>query len=134
MAGNNKEISLIKLWHILGIVCFIALIVFVYIVPFQKPKPPKQLTEKEILLAIDQCKKMAKDVNVSHQFQRQLNTLNCFKNLASKNIDYNYCLNLEKDYQTNCLVAFAQIKSDLTICQQGTTEIIISNCQKLAAD
>ena len=77
---------------------------------------------------------MLKDVKVSHQFQRQLNTLACFKNLVFKNIDLNYCLNLEKDYQIPCLVAFVQVELDLSICEKGTSEVIISSCKKLAAD
>lgn len=129
-----EKIPLTRLWHILGIVCFIALIVFAYIIPLKKIAKPQPLTEEEVLLEIDQCKKMLNNPKVSHQFQRQLNTLACFKNLAAKHIDLNYCLGLDKDYQTLCLAAFAQTNSDLSICERGTAEIIISNCQKLSVD
>ena len=86
------------------------------------------------LIEIEALTYRSPNPKVSHQFQRQLNALACFKNLAAKNIDLNYCLDLDKAYQTLCLAAFAQINSDSSICEKGTVEIIISNCQQLSTD
>jgi hypothetical protein len=132
MPAKQEKITLTRLFHVLGMVCFIALIVFAYFLPWQESYKAQQLSQQEILLKIDQCKKMLTDVTVSHQFQRQLNSLACFEFLATKNTDYNDCLDLDRKYQLICLAAFARVESDLSICEKAISEQIISSCKKLA--
>ncbi|MBD3359094.1 MAG: hypothetical protein GF365_00075 [Candidatus Buchananbacteria bacterium] len=132
MPAKQEKITLTRLFHILGMVCFIALIVFVYILPWQESHRSSKLSQQEILLKIEQCKKMLTDITVSHQFQRQLNSLACFEFLATKNTDYNDCLDLDRKYQLICLAAFARVKSDLSICEKADSEKITFSCKRLA--
>ncbi len=132
MSANQEKITLTRLFHILGMVCFIALIVFAYFLPWQESYKAQQLSRQEILLKIEQCKKMLTDVKVSHQFQRQLNSLACFEYLATKNTDYNYCLDLDRKYQLICLAAFAIVEADLSICEKADSEQITFSCKRLA--
>ena len=74
----------------------------------------------------ENCITKLSDIDVNRD-QRQINTINCFKDLAQQNYDVNLCLQLEQYSQIGCLIGFAKAKNDLSICELGQA-IVFNDC------
>lgn len=125
----------IKIYLFVVIVIIIILLLFLIFYVWQKPDPEMEelmgsnnTAEIDVLEEIGICYSKINDVKVIHKFQRELNTLSCFKNLAEQGVDQLICLNFTVDNQAYCLAPFARVRNNLAICELGENSDIVENC------